>query len=161
MKSDTTHMKVLMVCLGNICRSPMAEGILRQRAADAGVAVSTDSAGTSDNHVGQAPDPRAGRTMQAHGMDISDLRARAFRADDFHHFDLILAMDEDNLSDVRQLAPSRELAAKARLIMDLVPGHRHRSVPDPYYGGAEGFEQVHDMLDQACAVLLDQLRDRG
>jgi protein-tyrosine phosphatase len=154
-------MKILMVCLGNICRSPMAEGILRHRAAEAAMSVSTDSAGTSDNHVGQAPDPRAMRTMQGHGMDISDLRARAFSADDFHRFDLILAMDADNLNDVLQLAPSEELAAKARLIMELVPGHQHRSVPDPYYGGTEGFEQVHDMLDKACAVLIDQLRDRG
>jgi protein-tyrosine phosphatase len=154
-------MKILMVCLGNICRSPMAEGILRHRAQQAGLEVATDSAGTSDNHVGQAPDHRAQRAMRAHDMDISDLRARQFTSADFHHFDLILAMDTDNLGDVLDLAPDDGLAAKAKLIMDLVPGHHHRSVPDPYYGGAEGFEQVHGMLDEACAVLIEQLRDRG
>lgn len=154
-------MKILMVCLGNICRSPMAEGILRHKVREAGLAVDTDSAGTSHHHVGEAPDHRAIKAMQGHGIDISDLRARQFTADDYHRFDRILAMDESNLSNMLALAPNAELAQKAMLIMDLVPGHAMRSVPDPYFGGDEGFEQVHHMLSAACDVLMKDLGTHG
>ena len=154
-------MNILMVCLGNICRSPMAEGVLRHLATEHGLPVRTDSAGTSHYHVGEAPDRRATLSMRRHGIDISDLRARQFVADDFHRFDLILAMDESNLANIRALAPRPELATKARLIMDLVPEHALRSVPDPYYGGDEGFEQVYAMLTEACAVLIKDLRTHG
>jgi protein-tyrosine phosphatase len=154
-------MKILMVCLGNICRSPMAEGILRHQVRAAGLSVDTDSAGTSHYHVGEAPDQRAMKAMQRHGIDITDLRARQFTADDFHRFDILLAMDESNLTNMRALAPSPELAHKARLIMDLVPDHVLRSVPDPYFGGDEGFEQVYHMLSEACAVLIKDLRAHG
>lgn len=150
-----------MVCLGNICRSPMAEGVLRHLATTHGLPVRTDSAGTSHYHVGEAPDHRATATMRRHGINISDLRARQFVAADFHRFDLILAMDESNLATIRALAPEPSLATKARLIMDLVPGHALRSVPDPYYGGEEGFEQVYAMLTDACAALIQELRTHG
>ncbi len=153
--------RVLMVCLGNICRSPMAEGVLRHLAGEAGIGLRTDSAGTSHYHVGEAPDHRAVRAMRHHGIDISDLRARQFKAEDYHRWDLILAMDGNNLSDIHAFAPSAELASKARLIMDLVPGHALRSVPDPYYGGDEGFEQVYHMLHDACTALLNELRVHG
>lgn len=154
-------MKILMVCLGNICRSPMAEGIVRHRAAQAGLNLTTDSAGTSGYHVGEAPDHRATHALHGHGIDISDLRARQFTSADFERFDLIFAMDASNLQDMRELASSEALAAKAKLIMDLVPEHPLRSVPDPYFGGPEGFEQVYRMLDEACIALVQHLQARG
>jgi protein-tyrosine phosphatase len=153
-------MKILTVCLGNICRSPMAEGILRHLADERGITIRTDSAGTGDYHVGEAPDPRAVRAMQRHGIDITDLRARQFTAADYHAFDLILAMDATNLRNIRDLAPDAELLEKARLVMDHAPGHPLREVPDPYFGGNEGFDQVHAMLVQACSRLLDELEQR-
>jgi protein-tyrosine phosphatase len=153
--------RILMVCLGNICRSPMAEGVLRHLVRERGLAVTTDSAGTSGHHRGEAPDRRAVRAMQRHGIDISDLRARQFVVDDLHRFDRILVMDEQNLADILALAPSPELAAKVSLIMDLAPERAGLSVPDPYYGGDEGFEAVYRMLDEACAVLAADLVRHG
>lgn len=149
--------KILLVCLGNICRSPMAEGILRAKAMERRLPITTDSAGTSDYHVGDAPDPRATAAMQRHGIDISDLRGRQFRADDFRRFDRLYAMDADNLRNMLRLAPDAELARKARLIMDHAPELPERSVPDPYYGGDESFEHVYAMLDTAFDHLLDEL----
>lgn len=151
-------MKILMVCLGNICRSPMAEGILRARAQERGLTVFTDSAGTSDNHVGEAPDPRAQAAMRRHGMDIADLRARQFQADDLHRFDLILAMDASNLRNILRVDRNAASSSKVKLIMDLVPDHPQREVPDPYFGGDEGFDQVHRQLDTAINALLDDIQ---
>ncbi len=151
-------MKILMVCLGNICRSPMAEGVLRHLAREHGFPMVTDSAGTGDYHVGEAPDRRAQAAMRRQGMDISDLRARQFVAEDFLRFDLLLAMDADNLRNMRRLAPNSELAAKARLIMDSTPQHEPRSVPDPYFGGDEGFDNVFAMLHEACTNLLSDVQ---
>lgn len=149
--------KILLVCLGNICRSPMAEGVLRAKAMERRLPITTDSAGTSSYHVGEAPDHRAQAAMRRHGADISDLRARAFVSEDFERFDLLLAMDADNLRDMRKQAPSAALAHKAQLIMDHAPQHPERSVPDPYYGGDLDFEHVFSMLDEACDNLLDDL----
>ena len=149
--------RILLVCMGNICRSPMAEGLVRYKARLRGLAVETDSAGTIDHHAGESPDARAQRCMRAHGIEIGDLRARQVRPSDFHAFDLLLAMDADNLKGLHRLAPGPELAAKARLIMDLVPGHPLREVPDPWYGGPEGFEEVFAMLDEATDRLMDEL----
>lgn len=151
-------MRILMVCLGNICRSPMAEGILREIARTEELDVTVDSAGTSDYHVGEAPDQRARAAMRKQGIDISDLRGRQIVAEDFERFDLLLAMDASNLRDMLRLAPNEELAAKAKLVMDYAPGHRHREVPDPYYGGDEGFEHVYRMLTEACRNLLKDVR---
>ncbi|MBL0126207.1 MAG: low molecular weight phosphotyrosine protein phosphatase [Flavobacteriales bacterium] len=148
-------MRILLVCLGNICRSPMAEGVLRQRAKERGIAIATDSAGTGDYHVGEAPDPRAQAAMRKQGMEISDLRARQFTAKDFEHFDILLAMDADNLRNMTRLAPDPTLAAKACLMMDFAPEHPLREVPDPYYGGDDGFDGVFAMLDEAINLLLD------
>jgi protein-tyrosine phosphatase len=147
-------MKVLMVCLGNICRSPMAEGILRELARQEMREIIVDSAGTSDYHVGEAPDPRAQAELRRRGIEIGHLRGRQFTPQDFHEFDLLLAMDTANLRNMRRMAPGPELTAKARLIMDLVPEHPLREVPDPYYGGDEGFTNVYDMLVMACRNLL-------
>lgn len=148
-------MKILLVCLGNICRSPMAEGILRHWAKERGISIVTDSAGTSDYHVGEAPDPRAQAAMIRQGMDISDLRARQFRTSDFTEFDVLLAMDASNLANMQALAPDATLAAKARLVMDHAPWRTEREVPDPYFGGDEGFDDVHGMLTDALNALLD------
>ncbi len=151
--------KILLVCMGNICRSPMAEGIVRHKALERRMTVETDSAGTIDNHVGETPDTRAQKCMRDHGIDISDLHARQVAASDFHAFDLLLAMDESNLKGLLRIAPDAELAKKAKLMMDYAPGYPLREVPDPYFGGAEGFEEVFTMLDEACHNLLDDLRD--
>jgi len=150
-------MKVLMVCLGNICRSPMAEGILRHKVNELGLDVSTDSAGTAGYHVGESPDHRAVTAMQRHGIDITDLRARQFIAEDYDQFDLIFAMDQNNYSDMLSLASSEDDINKLRLILDL-NGSEGMSVPDPYFGGDEGFNDVHQMLDTACDVLIDEIR---
>jgi len=153
--------KILLVCLGNICRSPMAEGVLRAKAMERRLPITTDSAGTSSYHAGEAPDHRAQAAMRRHGIDISDLRARPFTAQDFERFDLLLAMDADNLRDMRKQAPNAALAQKAQLIMDHAPLHPERSVPDPYYGGDLDFEHVYGMLDEACENLLNELSAHG
>lgn len=147
-------MKILLVCLGNICRSPMAEGILRDMIRKQGLDWRTDSAGTGDYHVGEQPDRRAMKAMQDHGIDISDLRARQLHVSDFEEFDLLLAMDANNLQNMRRLAPSKDHSMKARLMMDHAPDHALREVPDPYFGGDEGFEEVYQMLTIACTNLI-------
>ncbi len=151
-------MKVLLVCLGNICRSPMAEGVLRHLAHERGITIETDSAGTGDYHVGEAPDHRAQAAMRRKGMEIDDLRARQFVQADFHRFDVLFAMDADNLRNMRHLSPTPEHASKASLIMDQATGHPLREVPDPYYGGDEGFDEVHDMLMEACNNFLNHVK---
>ena len=150
--------KILLVCMGNICRSPMAEGILRHKSLERSMSIETDSAGTIDSHVGESPDERAQKCMRGHGIDISDLRARQITASDFHRFDLLLAMDESNLKGLLRIAPDQELARKARLMMDFAPELPHE-VPDPYYGGPEGFELVYRMLSTATENLLNGLQD--
>ncbi|MBK6409018.1 MAG: low molecular weight phosphotyrosine protein phosphatase [Flavobacteriales bacterium] len=153
--------KILLVCLGNICRSPMAEGLLREMAKQRGLDIQTDSAGTGNSHLGQAPDPRAQAEMRKHGMDISDLRARLFTRADFERFDLLLAMDRYNLKDMQRLSPSDSHAAKARLMLDWSPDRPGSDVPDPWFGGSEGFGPVHDMLQEAMDALLDEIEHEG
>ncbi len=152
--------KILMVCMGNICRSPMAEGILRDMVRKQGLDIRTDSAGTIDSHAGEAPDKRAQACMRDHGLDISDLRARQIRTSDLTDFDLLLAMDEDNLDGLLSIAPDPTLAQKAKLLMDYAPEHSFREVPDPYYGGPTDFEEVFGMVSIACERLLHKL-DHG
>lgn len=154
---DFRGMRILMVCLGNICRSPMAEGVLRHLAQQEERAIIIDSAGTGDYHIGEPPDPRAQAAMLRNGIDISELRARQFSAADFERFDLLLAMDADNLRNMLRLAPSEAHTRKARLIMDLDPTHKLREVPDPYFGGNEGFDAVYSMLYRACTNLLNDV----
>ena len=151
-------MRLLVVCLGNICRSPMAEGALRFRIAEAGLEhlVEVDSAGTGDWHVGEPPDRRAIATAARHGVDISMLRARQLQAADYHRFDWLLCADASNLRDVLRLAPP---AARDRvaLLLDwagVAPGGQ---VPDPYYGGEDQFEEVWRMVDAAARAAVERL----
>lgn len=147
-----------MVCLGNICRSPMAEGILRDHIEKSGLKIIVDSAGTSQYHSGEPPDLRAIRTLQKKGIDISGLAARQFTVKDFENYDQIYVMDLSNLMNVLSMARSEEEKKKVALIMDeIAPGH-NRSVPDPYYGGLEGFEDVFQMLSQAAAKIVGKTK---
>ncbi|MFI8609250.1 low molecular weight protein-tyrosine-phosphatase [Pseudomonas sp. NPDC077649] len=153
-------MKVLFVCLGNICRSPTAEGVLRHKLRAAGLEdrVQVDSAGTGDWHVGKAPDSRTRIAAQRRGYDLSALRARQVEAADFQRFDLILAMDQSNLRNLQALRP-----AGAQADLDLYLRRYELAlddVPDPYYGGEDGFEQVLDLIEQASEALLAEIRGR-
>lgn len=152
-------LRILFVCMGNICRSPTAEGILRAKLAAAGLAeaVELDSAGTGDWHVGKAPDSRAIRAAAGRGYDISDLRARQVTAEDFQRFDLILAMDHDNLAWLEQLRPEDGVVPELFLARQ---GLAVDEVPDPYYGGAAGFERVLDLLEDACDGLVAEVAAR-
>jgi protein-tyrosine phosphatase len=145
---------ILFVCLGNICRSPTVEGVARHLAAReaAHLPLSFDSAGTADYHVGDPPDPRSTRAAAARGYDISGLRARQLEPGDFRRFDLLLAMDEDNLRDMQRLAPPG-LKERAQLFLAHAPALNRRAVPDPYYGNAAGFETVLDLAEHGSRAL--------
>lgn len=147
-----------MVCLGNICRSPMAEGILRKKIEATGLKVVVDSAGTGGWHAGEPPDSRAIHTAKKFGVDISGLVARKFSASDFDRFDFIYVMDNSNLQDVLAAARNEKDAEKVKLLLDLDETIRHREVPDPWYGGAEGFTEVFLMMDKACEALIRSIR---
>jgi protein-tyrosine phosphatase len=154
--------RVLMVCLGNICRSPTAEAMLRKQVHAAGLdeAIEVDSAGTADYHVGSPPDPRSIAHGERRGLAMKHLRGRQVEAADFERFDHVLAMDEDNLATLRRLRPPGS-RARVGLLMDHAPGAGSRVVPDPYYGGSADFERVLDLVDIAVAGLLASLRPRG
>jgi len=143
-----------MVCLGNICRSPIAEGILRYKANEYGLSIETDSAGTSNYHIGNPPDPRMILTASKNGIDISDLRARQFVAADFDRFNLIYAMDESNYENILNLAKSEEDRKKVMLILNEVHPNSNNEVPDPYFGGDQGFQHVIDLLNVAVDKLI-------
>lgn len=147
-------MRILCVCLGNICRSPLAMGAIHRAATAAGVAVEVDSAGTSDWHVGKPPDARGVAAAAARGIDISRQRGRQIMVADFSDFDLILAMDRKNLADLERIRPAD---ARAELRM-LDP---EREVPDPYYGGSKGFETVLDQIERAAKALFDGALERA
>ncbi len=160
MKHHPQHkIQILMVCMGNICRSPTAEGVLRQRLIEAGLAhrVIVDSAGTHDYHVGEPPDRRAQEAAAARGYDLSRLIGRQVSVQDFHDFDLILAMDWANLTHLERLCPPQH-RHKLRLFLSYSRRYHGLEVPDPYYGGRDGFEQVLNMVEDAADGLIDSLR---
>lgn len=147
---------VLFVCLGNICRSPMAEGVLRARAADARLALHIDSAGTAGYHTGQPPDARAIRVARANGTPIDQQRARQVDRRDFERFDLILAADASNLRDLQALRPA-SATARVALLLEWAGLGVGSEVPDPYYGRIEDFEHVHALLERACRGITARL----
>lgn len=151
--------RVLFVCTGNICRSPTAEGVFRKLVRDARLhdRIEVDSAGTIAYHAGEAPDTRSCKHALHRGIDLSDLRARQVREDDFESFDHILAMDRGHLDHLRAMCPEDHLG-KLRLMLDLTPGCGITDVPDPYYGGRDGFERVLDLIEGASVELLAELQ---
>jgi protein-tyrosine phosphatase len=149
---------VLFVCMGNICRSPTAEGVFRDLVMRSGLdgAIHIDSAGTHAYHIGKSPDPRASAAATRRGYDLSTLRGRQVSEQDFLIFDYILAMDEDNLSNLKRICPAGH-EHKVSLFLEHSQKFSEREVPDPYYGGKQGFEQVLDMVEDAAQGLLDKL----
>ena len=159
-----TKPSILFVCLGNICRSPLAEAALRRRAAEADLDIEIDSVGTADYHVGRAPDPRAIAEAKRQGIDIASYCGRQLALEDFARFDHILVMDGDNLADVRAMAPA-DCRATIALLLDVVPGTTGRSVADPYHGSEADFAGTWKEVDAAAealiAVLLSERRDQS
>jgi len=161
-------MRLLFVCLGNICRSPTAEGVMRALVDEAGLQdeVAVDSAGTGAWHLGSPPDRRAAAAARARGIALEG-SARRVTGEDFEEFDLLLAMDVDNVRDLHRIAPGEDAAGKVRLLREFDPAGAgvaeaprpgDLDVPDPYYGGEEGFEQVLDLVQAACRGLLEEIR---
>lgn len=150
-------MKVLMVCLGNICRSPMADGLLRKKVRDKGLDVFVDSAGIAGYHVGDKPDSRMRATAKRFGVSIDELRARKFEVTDFDEFDLIYAMDRSNRTNILSLARNDHDRNKVKLILNESFPDQELEVPDPYYGGEQGFIDVYKLLDSATDRILEKL----
>ena len=158
--SDIKPVRVLFVCMGNICRSPTAHGVFEALVEEQGLggSIRVDSAGTHSYHVGSAPDPRSQATARAHGVDLSGLRARRFVSGDFVDFDYLLAMDRGNLADMLAIKPANA-RARTELMLDYATGSRAREIPDPYYGN-DGFELVYEMVTDASRGLLRHIRER-
>ena len=150
-------MKILMVCLGNICRSPLAEGIMKTKIKEHQLDWEVDSAGTSGWHIGETPDPRSIRVAQKNEIDIIDQRARRFSVEDFDYFDLILVMDSSNYRDVMRLAQNKAQKEKIKMIMNVVQSGYNQNVPDPYWEN-DGFENVFNMLEAACEKLVEKYK---
>ncbi|MCO6492291.1 MAG: low molecular weight phosphotyrosine protein phosphatase [Phaeodactylibacter sp.] len=148
-------MKILMVCLGNICRSPLAEGIMKHKLREHGLDWTVDSAGTGFWHVGEPPDPRSVSTARQHGLDISRQRARQIQPADLDDYDLILAMDSSNYKDILRLANGSRQETKVEMILNYVDPGSNRNVPDPYWND-DGFDRVFQMLDEACERVIER-----
>lgn len=152
-------MKILMVCLGNICRSPLAEGVLRHKLNEAGIThIHVDSAGTSGHHSGENPDSRSVRNAKKNGVDISSLVSRKFTAADFDTFDRIYVMDQSNYNNVMMLASTDAHRNKVELFLNISSPGKNKAVPDPWYGGEEGFQDVFDLVNETCDVLVNELK---
>ncbi|MES1226777.1 MAG: low molecular weight protein-tyrosine-phosphatase [Bacteroidota bacterium] len=149
-------MKILMVCLGNICRSPLAEGILKHKAEQAGLKWVIDSAGTNGYHIGEAPHPLSQKVARLHGIHIGNQRARRFVAEDFQRFDKIYAMADDVIEEMERIARGEFVASKTDLLMnELFPG-KNEEVPDPWYGPEPGYHIVYEMIDKACDKIIEK-----
>ena len=148
-----------MVCLGNICRSPLAEGVLRHKLNEAGITnVSVDSAGTSGQHSGENPDPRAVSNAWRNGVDIFAIVSRKFSVADFDKFDRIYVMDQSNYRDVMNLARTDEHRNKVELFLNISSPGKNKAVHDPWYGGDEGFQRVFDLVNETCVILINELK---
>lgn len=152
-------MRILMVCLGNICRSPLAEAILRKKAEENSLQLIIDSAGTSNFHVGENPDKRTISNALKNGVDVSTLIARQFKVDDFDKFDIIYTMDHSNYSNVIALARNKSDINKVRMILNELHPNENRAVPDPYFGGEEGFQHVFELLNAACDKIIEKIKN--
>lgn len=150
--------KILMVCLGNICRSPLAEGIMRAKIEEHNLNAMVDSSGTANYHVGQSPDPRSQESGLKHGIDISGLRGRQFEVADYDNFDLIYVMDKSNYGNVLSLARGEDDKNKVELLMNVSNPNSFKDVPDPYFGGVQGFENVYQMINEACEIIAQNLK---
>jgi protein-tyrosine phosphatase len=147
-------MKILMVCLGNICRSPLAEGILQDKSFKAGLSWSVESAGTESYHTGQPPHPLSQKVARMNGIEICNQKARRFSAEDFERFDKIYALSNDVIDDMKRIAGKKFNASKADLLMnELYPGE-NLDVPDPWYGTEEGYHRAFDLIDAACEMII-------
>lgn len=153
-------MRVLMVCLGNICRSPMAEGILRDLAATRGIDLTVDSAATYAGHEGEAPDPRAQAEMKKRGHSIQRIRSRPLTPADFDRFDRIFVMDKSNYQNAQAIAPNPVAAGKVHLFLNQAWPGKDLEVPDPYFGGQQGFERVYTLLERASEAFLDSIDEQ-
>lgn len=151
-------MRILMVCLGNICRSPLAEGILRKKAEENALELFIDSAGTSNFHIGENPDKRTIKNALKNGVDVSMLVARQFKTKDFEKFDIIYTMDHQNYENVMALAQSEDHKKKVRMILNELHPNQNMPVPDPYFGGEEGFQHVFELLDAACDKIIEKIK---
>lgn len=147
-------MKILMVCLGNICRSPLAEGVMQHKADLAGLNWTIDSAGTLDFHAGSAPHPMSQRVAQKNGIDISQQQARPFVAEDFNRFDVVYAMDNTILAEMKRIAGPLFNEAKAQLFLNELHPGKNYDLKDPYYGPEIGFEEAYQLVDQTCEAIL-------
>ena len=161
-KTAKNVVRVLFVCMGNICRSPTAEGIFREKVQQAGLAeqVLIDSAGTHGYHIGAPPDQRSQTAARLRGIEIGGLRARMVADSDFAEFDYVLAMDRDNAQILHERCPQPDLHYRVQLFLDFAPLQPLREVPDPYYGGEQGFEMVFDLIEEAAQGLLEELQER-
>lgn len=152
-------MNILMVCLGNICRSPLADGLLRKKVSDNKLDVEVDSAGTSGIHSGEAPDARMCQTAKNFGTPIDELRSRKFVIADFDKFDKIYVMDKSNKANILQMARNEDDKKKVELILNLIYPSQNKEVPDPYYGGEEGFIEVYHLLDAATDRIIEKIKN--
>lgn len=142
------------MCLGNICRSAMAQGVLEKKASEFSLTILVDSAGTSNYHIGEAPDKRMQKKALEYEIDISDQQARQFTSSDFDEFDFIFAMDTSNLNNLLKLAKKEQDKMKVKLFLEYTYPNQNKNVPDPYYGGEEGFEEVYQLLNDACGEFI-------
>lgn len=152
-------MNILMVCLGNICRSPLADGLLRKKVIDNKLDVEVDSAGTSGIHSGEAPDARMCQTAEKFSTPIDELRSRKFVIEDFDKFDKIYVMDKSNKANILQMARNEDDKKKVELILNISYPSQNKEVPDPYYGGEEGFTEVYHLLDDATDLIIEKIKN--
>ncbi len=152
-------MKILFVCLGNICRSPLAEGILKQKLKEKNLIAEVESAGFESYHINEPPDPRAINQAEKHGIDISKNKCCLFTTEDFDRFDVIYVMDSSNYRDVQYFSRHDEDMEKVKYLLSVIDG-KNKAVPDPYYGGESGFENVFDLINEACDKIIDLIKSK-